>query len=183
MRSRGGSVGSRSRPWRARWTFMRRARALRSGSAMVWSSRSIYLTGHSSRTNAPWRCADEVPLTCTTPGALGRPIRQDEAVTTPSFDLGALSSDWSQATGEGADRLTAELQRGTAEGHDLKRIEVLPIAKHKRGKEVLFWLPATDEWAWVHLTGAVETDPQSPSVERAPTWLEIVELLMEARRG
>src|SRR3954451_6711964 len=62
MRSRGGAVGSRSRPWRARWTFMRRARALRSGSAMVWSSRSIYLTGHSSRTSPPRRGAEEVPI-------------------------------------------------------------------------------------------------------------------------
>jgi hypothetical protein len=105
------------------------------------------------------------------------------SVGSRTFDLDDLSSDWSAVTPDEARRLTTELRREMPDGHPLNGVSVEPVARHRRGKEALFWLPDSGEWAWVHLTGAVETDAYFPSVERAQTWEAMVGVLVEAKRG
>jgi hypothetical protein len=49
-------------------------------------------------------------------------------------------------------------------------------------KEVLFWLPTQDSWAWVHLTWTEEAIPKWPASELVATWDDVVLAVRDAAR-
>lgn len=91
-------------------------------------------------------------------------------------ELSDLPGQWWTVIGTpDAVELESELGRELPEGHVLRGIRVEAIAVRKRLKDVVYWLPESERWAWVHLTYAVETDPRWPSAVVAATWAEMIE--------
>ncbi|MBO0901773.1 putative glycolipid-binding domain-containing protein [Cellulomonas sp. zg-ZUI22] len=119
-----------------------------------------------------------------TPGAVGAPsadfsdgprsdLRDDDALRPVGRDLRDRCR-W---------RLEAELAREVVEGHRLHGLPVQAVAVHRPEKEVVFWLPQEDLWAWVHLTWTKESSPRWPSVVLCDSWQALVRELREAARG
>ena len=105
-------------------------------------------------------------------------------VATPSYDMTLLSDRWTEVHGlPEAVSLAVELTRELTEGHRLFDVSVRAVAVRKLRKDVLFWLPADNRWAWVHLTWATETSPAWPSSEVVETWHEAVKAVTDADRG
>jgi hypothetical protein len=104
--------------------------------------------------------------------------------TQPSYDMALLSGDWADVLGssEGAS-LEDELSREVPEQHRLFGVTARAVAVRKLRKEVIYWLPASNTWAWVHLTWRVETEPAFPSNDILDHWDSAVTLLREASRG
>ncbi len=94
----------------------------------------------------------------------------------PAFQLSDLPGEWwlVSGTADGAE-LKNELVRELADGHVLRGTQVEAVAVKRHLKEVVYWLPESGQWAWVHLTYAVETDPRWPSAVIASNLAEIVE--------
>jgi hypothetical protein len=92
----------------------------------------------------------------------------------PESDLKALSGDWWPVSGEDATQLEQELARETPEGHALRDVTVQALAVKRQLKDVVFWVPATEQWALVHLTRSVETDPSWPATFLTDDWDQVV---------
>lgn len=93
----------------------------------------------------------------------------------PAFDLSDLPGDWwtVRGTADAAD-LERELAPELAHGHGLEGVRVEAIAVKRHLKDVIFWLPESGEWAFVHLTYRAETDPRWPSTVVGSTWADLV---------
>lgn len=65
-----------------------------------------------------------------------------------------------------------------AEGHVLLGARVIAVAVKRHLKEVVYWLPESGQWAWVHLTYAVEANPHWPSAVIVSEWSELVEQMI-----
>jgi hypothetical protein len=104
-------------------------------------------------------------------GHLGTSVR---CVKTPSHDIAMLPGEWWAVHGTDASELEQELQREAPEGHILHGLRVLAVAVRRHLKDVVFWVPSLEQWALVHLTGHVETDPQWPSTTRTRDWKDLV---------
>jgi hypothetical protein len=60
--------------------------------------------------------------------------------------------------------------------------ELVCVAWRRHMKEIVFWLPRSQQWAVVHLTWAVESDPGWPSTELGATWSDVVAELRDRGR-
>ena len=98
------------------------------------------------------------------------------------FDPDALSDRWTIVGGPEQQALELELHREVARGHLLHGADVLAVGVHVRRKETIFWVRDRRCWAWVHLTGTVETDPRQPSCVLCSTWSDLVAELADAGR-
>lgn len=101
----------------------------------------------------------------------------------PEFDLSLLPGVWwdlrdlpEEVAGSevSAEALVAELRREIAAGHRLNGVAVEAIAVRKHLKDTIFWLPTERQWANVHLTWSVETQPQWPRAELHAEWSDVV---------
>lgn len=94
----------------------------------------------------------------------------------PSFDLEPLPGEWHPVHGtEQARALEAELTRELTQGHELKGVTAEAVAVRRHLKDVVFWLPDTAEWAWVHLTYTIETNRMWPTAFVTTRWESLVE--------
>jgi hypothetical protein len=93
----------------------------------------------------------------------------------PSFDLQRLPGEWRAVHGtpDGSE-LEAELTREVSFGHTLSGTAAVAVCVKRHRKDAIFWLPERGEWAWVHLTYAVEADPRWPRTVLAHDWHSIV---------
>ena len=78
--------------------------------------------------------------------------------------------------------LEQELRREAPDGHVLRGREVRAIAMRKLMKEVLYWLPAEERWAVVHLTWYAETNPSFPTTVMCNSWHEVLAELADRGR-
>ena len=97
----------------------------------------------------------------------------------PPFDLDDLPGEWWPVydTPEAQD-LVQELDREMPEGHALKGRQLTAVAVRRHLKDTVFWLPETSEWAYVHLSGHVETDTRWPSAFVTHDWPELIHELI-----
>jgi hypothetical protein len=95
----------------------------------------------------------------------------EDLLVLPPYDLNDLPGEWWPVfdTPE-ARELTQELHRELPDGHVLKGRPVTAVAARRHLKDTVFWLPETSEWAFVHLTWGVETDPGWPSAFVTGDW-------------
>lgn len=100
-------------------------------------------------------------------------------MTVPPFDLARLPGEWWEVESSDAAEIEHALRRELSDGHLLHGVNVRAIAVRRHLKDVVFWLPAVRQWAYVHLTGRGESDPQWPSVFCAPDWDAVVAELAE----
>lgn len=125
------------------------------------------------------------------------------------YDQHSLSEAWLEVHGtdEGA-RLTAELKREVSQAHVLKGADATAVAVRRftadsrldlplevvrvasaysvgKPKLVIYWVPALDRWAVVHLTWAskTETHPDAPSTELANDWNAVIEDVRDRDRA
>ena len=92
----------------------------------------------------------------------------------PHFDLAQLPGDWWEVAPDDAKNLEAELRREVPRGHSLHHVTVQAVAVRRHLKDVVFWLPTLQQWAYVHLTGRVEKDPRWPVTVCTSEWDEVV---------
>ncbi|MFZ2502752.1 MAG: hypothetical protein WAW88_08800 [Nocardioides sp.] len=93
----------------------------------------------------------------------------------PVLDLSDLPGEWWTVRGSvDAAELERELARELAVGHVLRGVRVEAVAVKRHLKDVVFWLPESGQWAWVHLTHAVETDPRWPIPIITSNWADLV---------
>jgi hypothetical protein len=95
-------------------------------------------------------------------------------VTLPHFDLTHLPGEWCEVGSSEATQLEEQLRREVPEGHLLYKVAVRAVAVRRQLKDVVFWLPAVQQWAYVHLTGHTEQDPRWPSAVCTPEWDQVV---------
>jgi hypothetical protein len=98
-------------------------------------------------------------------------------------DLSDLSDLWMSVGPDRADEYRVEVRRECPAGHPLHGVDVEPLTIRVLLKELVCWVPAQRVWAWVHLTGTVETDPRWPATRLFPDWDALIEALREADRG
>lgn len=100
-------------------------------------------------------------------------------VSIPSHDIALLPGEWWAVQGADAAELEQELQREAPEGHVLHGHSVEAAGVRRPLKDVVFWVPSLEQWALVHLTGKVESDPQWPTTTCTPNWDDVVAQLDE----
>ena len=94
-------------------------------------------------------------------------------------DVTALPGDWWAVSGEEAAALELQVAHEAPQGHRLQGVVIKPVAVKRHLKDVIYWLPSEQQWAWVHLTGQVETDPLWPSTLLASDWERLVAQLVD----
>jgi hypothetical protein len=97
----------------------------------------------------------------------------------PTPNVPALPAGWRAVTGNDAAELEQELARELSAGHVLHGVEMRAIAVRRHLKDVVYWLPATERWALVHLTGRVEADPRWPSTFQTSEWDALVDEVVD----
>jgi hypothetical protein len=95
----------------------------------------------------------------------------------PSFDVTLLPGEWWEVRGAAAVELEDELLAEAGPGHPLQSASVQAVAVRKHLKDVVFWVPAARQWALVHLTGDVDSDPRWPSTFLSAEWDDLVDEL------
>ena len=60
-------------------------------------------------------------------------------------------------------------------GHALIGVPFAVVAVRRHQKDLILWLPTKHEWAWIHLTYSVETDPRFPWFTAYHAWNLLVE--------
>lgn len=95
-------------------------------------------------------------------------------VTTPSHDIALLPGEWRAVGGVDAFELEQELRREVPEGHVLHGLSVRAVAVRRHLKDVVFWVPSLDQWALVHLTRRVETNPRWPTTACTRNWDDLI---------
>lgn len=105
---------------------------------------------------------------------LGRSLPQ--AGNTPEkVDPSSLPGDWRDLRGRPeADQYARTLAEEAPSTHLLSGQVVQAIAAKKNMKDVVFWLPEKQQWALVHLTGRVETDPRWPTAMLTRHWSVVI---------
>lgn len=99
-----------------------------------------------------------------------------------AFDLARLPGEWWSVWGTPEARtLEDELARETSPGHDLHGDVAEAVAVKRHLKDVIFWLPETEHWAFVHLTYRHERDPRWPDALIAEHLDQIVEELVDVQ--
>jgi hypothetical protein len=88
----------------------------------------------------------------------------------PSVDVASLPGEWWLVSGSDSESLESELRREAPSGRRLVGVAVVPACVKRHLDDVVFWLPETRQWALVHLTYHVETDPQWPSTYVYDDW-------------
>lgn len=75
-----------------------------------------------------------------------------------------------------------EVAREVRPGHPLHghHVHVVVFRRHK--KEIVCWLPSAQEWACVHLTWTVESNPRWPSTVIVNDWADVLAELAEQGR-
>jgi hypothetical protein len=97
----------------------------------------------------------------------------------PRYDVDLLPEEWTEVAGStDALELERELTHEIPEGHLLSGRTVKAVAVRKHRKDVLYWLPEDQQWAWVHLTWTVERDTRWPVTVVADDWPAIVAELL-----
>ena len=77
-----------------------------------------------------------------------------------------VPESWFVLPPDDATALATELRRELPPAHELQGRDLIAFARRLRRDDVLFRLPSGDGPVfWVHLTWAVETDPQWPWTE------------------
>jgi hypothetical protein len=99
--------------------------------------------------------------------------------TMPECDLDALPGDWWAVNGQEAAELELELVREMPVGHVLHDASVQAVAVKRHLKDVVYWVPGAEQWALVHLTRNVETNPSWPATTLAADWNELVAELID----
>ncbi len=94
-------------------------------------------------------------------------------------DVTALPGDWWTVTGQDAAGLERQAVREVPQGHRLHGLVLEAVAVKRHLKEVIYWLPSEQAWAWVHLTGHVEVDQRWPSCVVAREWDALVADLLD----
>ena len=95
-------------------------------------------------------------------------------VTISSHDIAILPGEWWAVQGTDASELEQELQREAPKGHVLHGLSVQAVGVRRHLKDVVFWVPSLEQWALVHLTRQVETDPRWPSTTCTRNWDDLV---------
>lgn len=95
-------------------------------------------------------------------------------VTTPAHNIAILPGEWWEVQGTDAAELEQELQREAPEGHVLHGLSVQAVGARRHLTDVVFWVPSLEQWALVHLSRRVETDPRWPSTVCTRHWDELV---------
>ena len=95
-------------------------------------------------------------------------------VTTPWHDIAGLPGEWWAVQGTDASDLEQELQCEAPEGHVLYGLSVQAVGVRRHLKDAVFWVPSLEQWALVHLTKHVETDPRWPSTTCTRNWDDLV---------
>ena len=88
----------------------------------------------------------------------------------PSVNITDLGPRWWSPDEALSAQLLEELRSEAPSGHALDGVTVEAVAVKKLLKDVILWLPETEEWAAVHLTHKPESDHRWPSTTVAPTW-------------
>ena len=91
-------------------------------------------------------------------------------MTHPHVDITELGPGWCSPDEALSTQLLAELKSGAPIGHALDGVTVEAVAVKKLLKDVILWLPETEQWAAVHLTYKPGSDHRWPSTTVAPTW-------------
>lgn len=86
------------------------------------------------------------------------------------MDLTQLGPRWWAPDETESTNLLQELRDEMPDGHVLSGVAVEAVAVKKLLKDLILWLPDSNEWAAVHLTSRTESDPQWPSTVVAVTW-------------
>lgn len=89
-----------------------------------------------------------------------------------------LPGEWSVVLGtDEADGLARELLREVSIAHVLHGALAEAVIAKRQRKDVVFRLPTSGRWAYVHLTYRVETDPHWPTTVIADNWAELAHQL------
>ena len=100
------------------------------------------------------------------------------------FRPDALSSKWQLIDDPSDSELfEGELRREVSQGHQLWEVRARVVAVRNLRKEVIYWLPATKRWAWVHLTWTPETLAHVPSTFVCESWAGLLIELADAGRA
>ncbi len=92
--------------------------------------------------------------------------------------LDGLPPDWENVRGELiAQKAERRLGRELVPDHRLFGVDVVAVAVRHNIKDVVYWLPVEQRWAWVHLTGFEGRYADFPWTRIADTWEELLELL------
>lgn len=68
------------------------------------------------------------------------------------------------------DDVERELHAEITPGHVLDGVRFEIVAIRRLLKDVVGWLPDTQQWSWTHLTWTQEADPRWPSTDVYDSW-------------
>jgi len=92
----------------------------------------------------------------------------------PTVDIAELGPRWWSPDEALSTQLLAELRSEAPSGHALDGVAMEAVAVKKLLKDVVLWLPETEQWAAVHLTYKHESDLRWPLTTIAPTWDDLL---------